>query len=313
MGKDTRIEWTNNSASPWWGCVEIENNPCCDNCYARTWAKRTGWDVWGNDKPRRAIKSYWANLDKWQRNANRDGVQRVLVFNSMNDLFEKSMPLIEPFAISGTTIIATETGQLRDVLFGRISAARYPNITFQILTKRPQNIMRMVPQAWHENWPRNVWVGTSAGDQENVDRLVPHLLKVPAPVRFLSAEPLTERIDISAHIIPHFAADDPRHHPRRNGLEQVIVGGESGHSARPMHPDWVRDLRDQCQDYGTAFFFKQWGEWSPDCLCGRPKPCRATPRTGGKMGVMFRCGKKHAGRTLDGRTWDEIPQLETMA
>lgn len=311
--ENSKIEWTKNTLQFWWGCDEVDGNPACDNCYARAWAERFGWDIWGHDKPRRPVGSAWKNVGKWQRKAAKAGRIDLVFTSSMSDIFEKSMPLITPTQVSGTPIIAETTGALRDEFFGRISKGHYPNLVFQFLTKRPPNIMRMVPKAWHENWPRNVWVGTSAGDQENVDRLVPHLLMVPAPVRFLSAEPLTERIDISAYLIPHFAADDPRHYPRRDGLEQVIVGGESGGNARPMHPDWVRDLRDQCQDYGTAFFFKQWGEWAPNCLCGRPKPCRTTPRTGGKMGVMFRCGKKHAGRTLDARTWDEIPQLEVAS
>jgi len=96
-----------------------------------------------------------------------------------------------------------------------------------------------------------------------------------------------------------------------NKLDWVICGGESGPNARPMHPDWVRDLRDQCNAAGVPFLFKQWGEWAPDCLCDTPTPCREIDRPQpGLMGCMFRCGKKNAGRELDGRTWDEYPEVE---
>lgn len=95
-----------------------------------------------------------------------------------------------------------------------------------------------------------------------------------------------------------------------DGVSWVIAGGESGPKARPMNPDWVRDIRDQCLERDVAFHFKQWGEWAPDCLCGSRNACRTIERPFfGKRGVMFRCGKKKAGRILDGRTWDELPQV----
>lgn len=100
--------------------------------------------------------------------------------------------------------------------------------------------------------------------------------------------------------------DDAPTHP---ALDWVICGGETGSGARPMNPDWVRSLRDQCQEATVPFFFKSWGEWAPDCLCGTKKPHPETPRpTPGHMGCMFKCGKANSGRSIDKRTWDEVPQ-----
>lgn len=189
-------------------------------------------------------------------------------------------------------------------------------------------------------WPLpNVWLGVSVEDQQRADERIPLLLQTPAAVRFLSVEPLLGPVDLSKYLAcPGCGGSGVviEHHDfcseelscaccGERPISLVIVGGESGHGARPMHPDWARSIRDQCQASGAAFFFKQWGEWAPGNdgaggdlyardrtrlksgmfdYCGRwndggPNPFRQT---------MDRVGKKAAGRMLDGREWSEFPQ-----
>jgi protein gp37 len=117
-----------------------------------------------------------------------------------------------------------------------------PALNFQILTKRPENIIDRLPADWGEGWP-NVWLGVSAEDQKHADLRIPVLRDVPAAVRFASLEPLLGPVVI----------------PDRSDLDWVIVGGESGPGSRPMKLDWAREIRDQCDAEDIAFFFKQWG------------------------------------------------------
>ena len=309
------IEWTDHTINLWHGCDKVKNNPCCDHCYAATHSARFKQDIWGHDRPRIGIRSAFRNLNKWQKAAAAAGVVHKVFAMSMGDLFERDMPLKDPLMVGNDEHTTIET--LRSEFFGRIHAGLYPNLVFLALTKRPQNVLRMVPGEWLDKWPRNVWVGTSAGDQANADRLIPHLLKVPAPVRFLSIEPLLEPLDLFG--LPHgdhasYNALSGDHRTLDGAslsefrpLEWIIVGGESGPGARPMHPDWVRSLRDQCAGAGVPFHFKQWGAYAPNCLCGGRVACKAAPRARGPVGVMFRCGKGKAGRTLDGRTHDADP------
>lgn len=332
MGKDTRIEWTatrhaDGTVTPGmtfnivWGCQKVSAG--CANCYAETWAHRHGHDVWGPAKttPRRVLSdAYWKQPLAWNRAAEAAGVRARVFCSSMADVFEDH-PTVE-------------TQRLR--LWALI--AETPWLDWLLLTKRPQYIVHMVPGDWLAprgafkvlpypgGWPANVWIGTSVEDQQRADERIPALLQVPARVRFLSMEPLLGPVNLTAIRCsngcapPHYCGECYPDGRTATGtfdaigdgaISWVIVGGESGGQARPMHPAWVRSLRDQCVSAGTAFFFKQWGEWHPDCLCRRPKPCREIPRPSpGGRGVMFRCGKA-AGRTLDGREWNEIPDNET--
>jgi protein gp37 len=154
-----------------------------------------------------------------------------------------------------------------------------PELDWLLLTKRPEHIAGKVP--WERNWPQNVWLGTTTENQLWADRRIPELLKHPAAVRFLSCEPLLGPIDLSKWT----------RSPGR--IDWVIAGGESGHKARPMQPDWIRALRDECTGAGVAFHFKQWGQWRPE-------------EGGGRISFV-RVGKRSSGRDLDGRTWDELP------
>ncbi|NWG19118.1 MAG: phage Gp37/Gp68 family protein [Chloroflexi bacterium] len=155
-----------------------------------------------------------------------------------------------------------------------------PMLDWLLLTKRPQNMRRLAP--WENDWPINVWAMTSVEDQAHAQSRIPLLLEVPALVHGLSVEPLLEPVDLA---------------PWLDDLQWVIVGGESGPGARPMQVEWVAFLRDQCIEAGIPFFFKQWGEWSYATDSSMP---------------TRRVGKKAAGRDLEGRTWDEIPDVESL-
>lgn len=177
-------------------------------------------------------------------------------------------------------------------------------------------------------WPLpNVWLGTSISDQHSAEDRIPQLLAAPAAVRFVSAEPLLGPVDLT-DLRPAFSplAGDPHALTGRmiyagargyddsinacagytGKIDWVIVGGESGRNARPMHPDWARDLRDQCQETGTAFFFKQWGEWAPARAAGIYEKVERLDWTDGT--ATLRIGKKAAGRLLDGELWNELPK-----
>jgi len=160
----------------------------------------------------------------------------------------------------------------------------------------------------------HVWLGVSVENQEQADKRIPLLLQTPATVRFLSCEPLLGDIDIQPWLFSEYdryCIDDRFGVPanaNRSKIDWVIVGGESGHGARPMQPQWARSLRNQCQDAGTPFFFKQWGDFKPCSYCA----------TSGRNPTISHCimchdlngrrvGKKAAGRLLDGREWNEVP------
>jgi protein gp37 len=173
---------------------------------------------------------------------------------------------------------------------------RTPWLDWLLLTKRPENIARMVPWV---TAPENVWLGTTTENQKCADERIPHLLANPAPVHFLSCEPLLSPLDVS----PWLGADR---------VNWILCGGESGAKAHPMHPDWARGLRDQCGTAGVPFHFKQWGEWLP-LACHREfmdlgPADRPWCKVGDLPGAMVRVGKKAAGRLLDGVLWDEMPE-----
>jgi protein gp37 len=150
-------------------------------------------------------------------------------------------------------------------------------------------------------------LGVSVENQKADDERIPLLLQTPAAVRFLSCEPLLGPVNLREY----WGYNDEPMGEYINSIDWVIVGGESGHGARPMHPEWARSLRDQCQEAGVSFFFKQWGEWLPNA-----QDYDCAPEGFGynkkhqMMGhiVMCKAGKHTAGRKIDGREWSEFPQ-----
>lgn len=233
MGENSKVEWTKHTGNLWWGCTEVQAG--CDHCYARVLAHRWGFDIWGDDKPRRRIESTFKDLDKYQKAAAAAGeVHRVFV-GSMMDIFEKSMPLLNPVRHY------TETDDLRQEFFTRIIAELYPNLLLLLLTKRPSNIPKMVPAGWLDEPQENIMYGTSPVDQKTANTIIPQLLKVKGR-KFLSVEPQIEELSLK---------------PWLKDLDWVIQGGESGGDKRPFNTDWARKLRDECAEAGVPYFFKQ--------------------------------------------------------
>jgi protein gp37 len=281
MARDSNIEWTHHTFNPWWGCVNV--SPACDHCYAETFAKRFGTQ-WGKDTPRRFFGDrHWSEPVKWNRAAAAAGNRQRVFCASMADVFEDRRDLDEHRERLWRLIVTT------------------PWLDWLLLTKRPWNILRLLPDEWGLTVPINVWLGTTAENQKWANQRIPALLQVPASVHFVSAEPLLGPIDLT-----HLDADRAGHRewcqvdsltgrhtdmgrpcpdaPSR--LDWVIVGGESGRQARPMEADWARTIRDQCVNAGVPFFFKQWGEHDAG---------------------LVKIGKHAAGRTLDGRLWNQVP------
>jgi len=221
MGETTAIGWCDHTFNPWRGCTHV--SPGCEHCYAEAMARRVGGrhGSWGAGGARVvASEAYWRTPLRWNAKAAAAGLRRRVFCASMADVFEDRPDLVAP------------RGRLFDLI------AETPALDWLLLTKRPGNVARLYdPQP-------NVWLGVSVEDQRRARERIPVLLAAPAVVRFVSAEPLLEPLDLGPWI---------------GALDWVIVGGESGPQCRPMEPAWPRRLRDQCTAAGVAFFFKQWG------------------------------------------------------
>ncbi len=320
MSDKTGIEWTDATWNPVTGCTKVSAG--CKNCYAeRDWSRL-------QHLPRFAGRAFTdvvchpERLDQPLRWAK----PRLIFVNSMSDLFHEDVP-----------------DEFIDQVFAVMALAKQH--TFQVLTKRPERMREYARGNWQPrmmghmrkfgripdwrgvmlqtingNLP-NVWLGVSVEDQATADQRIPILLQTPAAVRWISAEPLLGPIDLmrvqwpGKHKVDVLRAGDWDlclrgfiNHSDMESIDWVVVGGESGPKARPAHPQWVRSLRDQCAAAVVQFMLKQWGEWAPNCLCSRPDACKTTPRPEpGKPGCMFRCGKKAAGRLLDGVQHDGYP------
>lgn len=286
MAQNSKIEWTTHTANLWHGCTKVQLAEGCLHCYAETMSKRWKRDIWGNDKPRMAIKSVWKDIDLYQKLAEQAGEAHRVFVGSMMDIFEKPMPVINSKGeklyvkmgqysyITSTTetfgYTELNTGHIRDVLFNTISAGEYPNLMFLFLTKRPSLINRLTPASWKENPPRNVMFGTSISDQATADTLVPQLLRVNGK-RFLSVEPQLGPINLT-HMDVEMNGDTEwcfinaltgKHTDMGRPCEDVptihwvIQGGESGHGKRPFNLEWARNMRDQCTEADVPYFFKQ--------------------------------------------------------
>lgn len=235
MAEDTRIEWTDRTFNPWTGCTKI--TPGCDNCYAESWSKRSGHVQWGNSPRKRTTDAYWRAPLAWQAAAEHfrqtHGRRQRVFCASLADVFDNQVD-----------------SAWRADLFALIAAT--PDLDWQLLTKRPQNIGKMLPSNWGDGWD-NVWLGFTAEDQVRFDQRKRFLASVPARTWFISYEPAIGPLRISV--------EDPR-------PDWLIVGGESGHHARPMDSRWVSDILADCDQLGIAPFFKQWGNFENNPLTG---------------------------------------------
>lgn len=249
MAKNSNIEWTHHTVNLCWGCTKVHEG--CDNCYALSQSKRYGFDIWGNDKPRRKINNVWKELAKYQKEAKKLGEVHRIFVGSMQDIFEKSMPLVDH---KGNLLLEGEsefwnTRQLRDKFFNEV-VPNSPNLIFLLLTKRPSNINKYIPESWKSNPPKNVMFGTSPVNQETSEKLIVQLSKVNGK-RFLSIEPQLEKIDLMVK------ANDGTNRVLIDMVDWVINGGESGHHKRPFDCNWARIIRDDCKTKDVPFFFKQ--------------------------------------------------------
>ncbi|HYC55856.1 MAG TPA: phage Gp37/Gp68 family protein [Candidatus Binatia bacterium] len=353
----TAIEWTDEVWNPVTGCTKVSQG--CKNCYAerlfpRVYGKnllinKTAALGTARDQMRtleearpREFTDVLTHADRLEQPLKWKRPRRIFV-NSMSDLFHEDVP--SDFIAAVFAVMHARTDH-----------------TFQILTKRAARMLafsrwldgvggigpftranpdvlrkwfgRLFPTifnaaaVWHAGPADNVWLGVSVEDQDTFDERVEILGRVPAAVRFISYEPALGPIDCGN------AFDGPVEGSPYGEIHWLIAGGESGPNARPAHPDWFRSVRDQCQAAGVSFFFKQWGEWTPDPELGRPyralhmkamPPALGSiePLLGGRAFVaweretspgcfegtqLVRVGKKKAGRELDGRTWDEFPE-----
>ena len=222
---ESRIEWTRFTWNPWYGCTKV--SPACDHCYAERWGRRTGlMTKWGG--PRRLASEATRDAPyKWNQLAA-DG-QRFRVFTlSLGDFFDNR-------------INAAWRADAWDVI------RHCQNLDWLILTKRPQNIFKMLPPDWGGKGYPHVWLGATTENRLEATRRIRYLLRVPAPIHWVSAEPLLESLDLRNNLAP----------AGQLGINWVVGGGESGGKERQTDPDWFRDLRDQCQATGAAYFMKQ--------------------------------------------------------
>lgn len=224
VGKNSAISWTDHTLNTHWGCQKV--SPACDSCYAETFAKRLGFDIWGKDAPRRFFGAkHWAEPLKWNEEAGKAGKPARVFCASMADVFEDRRDL-DPVR-----------AQLWDLI------ERTEHLRWMLLTKRADQIARMLPTSWIEKPRHNVWLGVTAENQRRADERIPMLMAVPAEVYWISAEPLLGPVSFE----------------KFPGLDWVIVGGESGHKARRMAPEWARSIRQECLDLGIRYHFKQTG------------------------------------------------------
>lgn len=327
MGEATHISWADHTFNGWIGCTKV--GPACDGCYADALMGQDGRykrATWGGPGQRSVLSktgaSNWKLPLKWDREAAMafrfDGSRRFVFCSSLADVFDKDAPV-----------------EWRAELFDLIRMT--PNLTWLLLTKRPQNIVKLFAQSLarspddpdlRNHWPRNAAIGCTVVTQAEAVRDVPHLLWAKATLNpafaFLSMEPLLEAVDLTRLRRPHRegygagyidalrgwtrgAGHGYREFDADAAIDWVITGGETdqgGHEARPCDPQWVRGIRDQCAAAGVPFHHKQWGSWDSDAL-------RFTDGEGRCPPPKYKVGAKRSGRTLDGVIHDARPEVRT--
>ena len=272
MGKDSKITWTDHSFNPWVGCQKVSQG--CANCYAeRDMTRKPRWaNAWGPPETSERVRTKtWHGPIRWNRQARVQKNPQKVFCGSLCDVFENN----------------PQVGDWRIELFEDV-IRNTPWLQWLILTKRPERALE-----FFENRPElltaNVWMGISAADQETANERIPYLAQVPARTRFLSLEPLLGPIKLGfMETAPQTWTVNRNYQPVWSFIHWVSVGGESGPNARPMHLDWVRSIKDQCQEADVPFFFKQWGEYAPN---------------------GDRVGRKQSGHLLDGKEWYEFPKV----
>ncbi|MGS1072412.1 phage Gp37/Gp68 family protein [Burkholderia glumae] len=322
MSENSKIEWCDHTLNPWIGCTKVA--PGCDNCYAEAMMDtRLRRVTWGAGQLRsRTSAANWREPVRWNAQHQQffavHGRRQRVFCASLADVFDNAVPAIWRRDL-GALIEST------------------PNLDWLLLTKRIGNAAAMLVDMFPGGMPDHVWLGATVVNQDEAARDVPKLLATPARIRFLSIEPMLGPIDLNQALPPFhcdtcnadYGALSAHASGTPIGIDWVIAGGESGHRARPAHPDWFRSLRDQCAEAGVPFMFKQWGEWREpvdgeryNTTMGRAQRVPAfivaksgtvrcfesdETRDGGR--TMLRVGKRAAGRLLDGVEHNEFPEV----
>lgn len=338
MGK-TKIEWTASDTgapgmtwNPVTGCTKVSQG--CKNCYAkRDWARLAAMP--NNVYTGREFEQVACHPERLDQPIRWRAPRRVFV-NSMSDLFHENVSdafIDQVFAVAALTsdhgrdndahtfmVLTKRPQRMHDYLNHPKRAERVFTATQNLgsLELDTENERAGCSLAYRQFngrtfWPiPNIWLGVSVEDQATADERIPLLLQTPAAVRWISAEPLLGPVNLTAvHYGDRFYVNTLSEQNTEGvivqpGIDWVVVGGESGPNARPMHPDWARSLRGQCAAAGVPFFFKQWGEWAP--ADDYPSEIQESYDVRGlTQDKSMRVGKKAAGRMLDGREWNEYP------
>lgn len=338
MADKTNIEWTGATWNPITGCSV--HSAGCTNCYAMKLAgtrlrhhpSREGLTidtkagpVWNGEV--RFNEQWLTQPLQWKR-------PRMIFVCAHADLFHEAVPdewIDRIFAVMALAsqhtfqVLTKRSDRMRE--YFRESSGWRTRIAGLLGDLKPSPLWNgNVHQGWHNLHGRpdglpNVWLGVSVENQAAADERIPDLLATPATVRWLSCEPLLGPVDLKGWIYAGWDGDIRRRKPAAH-IRWVVVGGESGPEARPMHPDWARSLRDQCEAAGTAYFFKQWGEWRPydpasdnfterDCTgeYGKKYQFQNIGEEHLAENLVIKVGKKAAGRLLDGKLYDAMPQI----
>lgn len=288
----TKIQWATDVWNPITGCDPVSAG--CDHCYARRMANRLrGRFGYPQDDPFK-VTLHPERVDEFvgppKNHPYRWRKPRMIFCCSMGDFFHPQVPL-------------EFQARMLDVM------VKCPQHIFIILTKRHKQlaIFNEVCGWSAESYP-NIWLGVSVEDQKTADERIPILLQVPAAVRVVSIEPMLGEVDLGDYLDCGHETGGAQGWQPDPSLDWVVVGGETGPRARPMHPEWPQAVKNQCVDAGVPFFFKSWGEFSPE-FDGKSKYVNV------HIGVamdepapMYPVGKKQAGRLLDGREYNEIPE-----
>jgi protein gp37 len=347
MSGDTKIEWATKVWNFLRGCSKVSEG--CRNCYAIKQANRFAGERMpyeGLVKKTNGVLNWTGEVQRapqvlkdplsWKKH------ERIFM-NSMSDMFHESVEdwvIDEAFGIVLACYVL-ENRQSHTFM----SLTKRPERQRKYFSADPKELIKR----WSESMDGvvilddpdvlfseyvasfdtknlfplpNYWAGVSVEDQETADKRVPEILQVPASIIFLSMEPLLGPVDLSKWLLTHGWAPSyydpdnihghPNSEPTNEHIQWIVAGGESGSNARPMHPDWVRSIRDQCQAAGVAFHFKQYGEWAPGSNFSDHIPSGKSFDFGEGLDdnhSVWRVGKKKAGRLLDGRTWDEFPEV----
>ncbi len=356
MSDGTKIQWTDATWSVTRGCSRVSDG--CKNCYAERMAHRFS----GEGGPFAGLTHATAEGPRWTGEVRLvpEALElplhwrkpRRIFVDSMSDLFHKDVP--DEFISKVLAVISLaprHTFQLLTKRPERMSRLFRSDCFWDLVDdessmllededspvgpgrgwnglERRSDDARATAQCPTVDEPlSNLWAGVSVENQHAADERIPLLLETPAAVRWISAEPLLGDVGLFAFLRGAIrdASLAELNCPTMPGLDWVVAGGESGPSARPVHPDWVRSIRDQCQSAGVPFFFKSWGEWSPIYSCDDDPDARTMPNMfsdrrrwinsagghgfhGKRVVAVERVGKKRAGRELDGREWSEFPE-----